>query len=266
MSNGAESRLHDHVAWCGDGPGAFARVATEAFAGAAARGEKMILVTERPDPADLGELDDVDRLLRRGALELATVDATYANVADPAAQRALVESLITQSVDQGYTGLCIVADNSRMAETADEEFAAWLAWEATAERLATVMPAHGICFFDRRVVAPDRLLDLAAIHPLICDTFEPPPFQLCADGDVLWIAGEVDALCADQLRRLLSSALAGGEPLVDLSEVEFMDHRSLLTLNQVARTYHHCRVRAAKPFIHRVWRLLDVADPALEFC
>jgi hypothetical protein len=73
-SDASELAPNDHVAWCGDGPETFDRVAVAAFSGAAARGEQMLLVSEHPEPERLAGLDDLEDLMRRGALQLATVE------------------------------------------------------------------------------------------------------------------------------------------------------------------------------------------------
>lgn len=265
-SNAAEFQLHDHVAWSGTGHEALSRLAVSAFSAAAPRGEKMLLVAEHPEPGHLDGLDDAEELIRRGALELASVEDTYAHMLDPVAQRAAIERLVDQALDEGYTGMCIVAENSRLACGSDEEFEAWLAWESTVERMEAIKPLIGICFFDRQVVPRQRLADLAAIHPVLSVGFDTPVFQLFFDGDAVRVAGEMDALCADQLHRILANAPVADKPLLDVSDVSFMDHRALLTLNQVARQHNGFRVRNAKPLVQRVWQLLDLSNPALEFC
>jgi anti-anti-sigma regulatory factor len=257
---------NDHVAWCGDGRETLDRVAVSAFSYAAKRGEQLLFVSERPDPERLAALDDVKGLLHRGALQLTTVEATYSNMFDAVAQRAAYEQLLNRALAEGYTGMCVVVDSSHLLGHSDEEFAAWLALEAAADRLEANRPVTGVCYFDRQAVPSHRLADLAAIHPVLSSGFGKPTFQVFFDGDVMRVVGEVDALCADQLRRILASSPAGPMPVLDLSGVEFMDHRALLTLNEVARERHGLCVRGAKPFVREVWRLLDLARPELEFC
>src|SRR5579875_2799826 len=76
-SDPSELSRNDHVAWCGDGPDQFYSVAVSAFSAATDRGEQMLLASHRPDPQRLAALDDLERLMRRGALHLASVEETY---------------------------------------------------------------------------------------------------------------------------------------------------------------------------------------------
>lgn len=45
-----------------------------------------------------------------------------------------------------------------------------------------------------------------------------------------------------------------------------MDHRALLTLNEVAGTGRTVRLSGAMEIVRRLWDLLDLASPALELC
>lgn len=264
-SDASDFWLHDHVAWSGDGPGAFDRLAVSAFSTAAARGERMILVSDSPDPHQLAGLEDLAGLMERGALQLATIEDTYREILDPAAQLAIFEQQLDGALAAGHTGLCVVADNSRLVDGSDEQFAAWLAWEATTEWLQAHRPVTGVCYFDRQTVPSDRLADLAAIHPVLSTDFEKPSFQLFVDDDAVAVVCELDTSCAEQLRRVFSSLPKRPDLVLDFSGVEFIDHRALLILNEVAGAGDGLAVRGAKPIVQRIWRFLDVARPALEF-
>lgn len=103
------------------------------------------------------------------------------------------------------------------------------------------------------------------MHPVLSADFAVPSFRLFLDGDAVRLVGELDSFCADQLRRVLTSALRLTAGVIDLSGVDFIDHRSLLTLNDVATGGSPVRLRAATRTVRRVWDLLDVAQPRLEF-
>lgn len=261
----AELSLHDHAAWCGEGPEDLRRVALRAFSVAAKRGEQMVFVSQDPDPAHLAELDGLDGLLRSGALRLATVEDTYGNVFDPAVQRVQFEQMLDGALTEGRTGVCVVADNSSLVAGSDDEFAAWLAWEATADNLQSDRPLTGICYFDRQVVAGDRLDDLAVIHPILSAGFDEPSLRLFVDEDVVRIVGEVDYWCAERLRRILSNWPSLPNLELDLSGLDFIHHQALLALAEVAGDSHSLRFRGTKPIVRRVWSLLDQPTPALEF-
>jgi anti-anti-sigma regulatory factor len=264
-SSASDFCRHDHVAWCGDGPEGIDRLAVSAFASAAERGELMLFVSEDPDLTHLSALDNVQALTDGGALRVASVEDTYRHVSDPPAQRALFEQTLDEALVDGHTGICVVADNSQMAAGTDEEFATWLAWEATADRMQAHRPVTGVCYFNRHAVPEDRLADLAVVHPVLSGLDEPS-LQLFVDDDVVRLVGAVDYWCADQLRRVLETSTNRADLALDLSELEFVDHQGLLALNQAAHQGNRLRVRGAKPIVRHLWSLLDVASPALEFC
>lgn len=263
-SDASSFDLHDHVAWCGVGD-AFDRMAVGVFSAAARRGDQLYFVCERPDPERLVGLEDCEELLERGALVLAEVGATYAKFADPSAQREVFESQLERAISSGYRGICVVADNSSMANGNDEEFAAWLAWETMADRLQATRPVTGICYFDRQVVQSARLADLSATHPVLSVGFAQPRFQVYVDDDAVRVTGDIDHWAVEQLRRILTVTPNLPELALDLSDVGFLDHGALVVLNQLAREGRPLRVRGARTIVRRVFELLDLPHPGLEF-
>jgi MEDS: MEthanogen/methylotroph, DcmR Sensory domain len=255
--------LHDHVAWRGDGPELLGRLAVSAFSTAARRGERMVFVSERPDPRQLAGLADLEALLRDGTLELVPLEYAYGT--GLAGRLALFEQLVDQALADGTPGICVVADNSSLVLGNDEDFASWLAWEAMADKLEATRPVTGICYFDQRVVPNERIADLAAVHPVLSPGFEEPSFQLFFDEGALQAVGTLDRFCLERLRRALTSRPNFPELLLDIKGTEFMDHRTLLALNEMAGKGGRLRVRGAKAVVRRVWDLLDVPNPALEF-
>jgi hypothetical protein len=261
--------VHDHVAWCGDGLPALHEVAGAAFASALARNERLLFVCDEPDfegLAKLGGLDDLDDLIANRVLLTSTVDETYQHFPDARAQQVEFESVLGHALRDGYTGICVVADNSRQVGSTDEEFARWLRWEATADRLQAARPVTGICYFDRARVPTDRLADLAAMHPVLSTGLREPNFRLFHDIDTVRLTGEVDILLVEQLRRLLGSLPSPAEDVFDLSDLEFVDHRGLRALSELARQGNPVRVRNARPIVRRVWDVIDAGSAGLEFC
>jgi hypothetical protein len=259
-------RAHDHTAWCGEGPRQLHRLAASVFSAAAERNELMLMVSDQPRPEWLLDLEHLDVLLERGALRLASVDEVYANLSDPVAQLQQFEATLEQALAEGYSGLSVVADNSRMVEGSEEEFETWLAWEATADLLQEANQVLGVCYFDLQRVPIDRLAQLSAMHPVRCVEFPQPSFQVFCDADALRVLGELEGLNTDQVRRVVGAAVSVTGRELDISELEFIDHHALLALDQVARSGASVRLRGARNIVHRVWGLLDVTTPALEFC
>lgn len=256
--------LHDHVAWCGDGVETLADLAASAFSGAAERGESMLLVSDHVEDLQRSGWAGFTELVRSGALTISTVADAYGALCEPATQRAAFEEVLTRALGEGYSGLCVVADNSALARGSEEDFAAWLAWEAMADDLQAHLPITGICYFDRSQVTGDRLEHLATLHPVLCREMGAPRFSLFVDGDAVRVLGVLDTFGTDQLRRILMSASRLSEFPLDVSATDFIDHRALLTLEQVARAGRPVRLRGASAVVHKLWALLGVAEPALQ--
>jgi len=265
-SDPSELCIHDHVAWCGDGPEGIDRVAVAAFSAAAERGELMVFVSDDPDPQRLAGLAGAGELSARGALQLHSVAETYGDISDAAAQRAVFEELLESSLAEGYTGISVVADNSMLVAGDEDEYAAWLNWEATADALQATRPVGGVCYFDRRRVSPERLADLAVMHPVLSADFAAPSFQIFADGDGIRVVGALDYFCIERLRRVLAAAPNVTERALDISGVEFIHHGALGALNDLAGNDRTVRLSGANEIVQRVWKLLDLASPALEIC
>jgi hypothetical protein len=257
---------HDHVAWSGDGPDAFDRLAVATFTAAAQRGERMLFVASDAEPERLVGLDGRDELIDRGALQVACLDETYRVPVDRESQQAAFERTLDDALADGFGGVCVVADASELVIGDDGDFAAWLEWEATADRMQATRAISGVCFFDSRVVPDDRLVDIGVLHPVLSADFAMPSFRWFADDGVARVVGELDMFSVEQLRRLLDSAPQLTDGGIDLTDTDFIDHSALLTLNEVARTRRTVQVHGAKPIVRRLWDLLDVPEPALEFC
>lgn len=236
------------------------------FGAAAQRNELMVLVSDQPRREWLTALEDVDALVEREALRLIPAEEVYAYPSDAAAQLTRFETMVEQALADGYSGVSVVADNSRLVEASQHDFDEWLAWEATADQLQLTRPIVGVCYFDLRRVPSHRMAELAAMHPVRYEEFPEPTFQVFCDADALRVLGDLDAFHADQVRRVVGTAVSVTGRELDISELEFIDHRTLLTLDEVARSGASVRLRGARAIVHRVWNLLDLKTPALEFC
>lgn len=260
---------HDHVLWCGEGPTELHRVAVSAFSAAAPRGERMFFISDQPRTQQLAALSDLESfttLVENGSLQVLTVGDTYYDLFDPDAQRAHFEQALEEALSEGHTGICVVADNSPLAGGSDEEFGAWLAWEATADAIQARKPVTGVCYLDRHAVNAQRMSDISAMHPVLSTGVEEPNFRIYVDQESVRVIGELDYWCAEQLRRILLSYPKASELVLDLSELSFIDHRALLVMDHVARRGHDLRVRGARPIVHRLWEHLGLEKAQLETC
>ena len=214
---------------------------------------------------DLDGLPDVERLLTAGRLRIMPLETAYAigEPVDPVAQLTMFSTATSAALVDGYTGLRVVADVTQLV--LDEElWAAHTHWESVADRYISKNPLAGLCCYDRRVL-PDQIVgDLACVHRSSNGPPSLAPFRLFAGREGMSLAGEVDSFSADALRRLLTAATPpSGDVVLELDELEFIEHRGVLAIEDHARTLARegraIEFRGAPPTFDRITELLDVA-------
>jgi hypothetical protein len=258
---------HDHVAWYGDDTSELYQLASAALGAGARRREKLMFVAEDPDPARLGDIDELDRLLDSGQLELADIGAVYGNGGAFSATRQLAtfEGVLADALMDGYTGIRVVADNTPLVRGDERGFRRWLSWEQMTDRFQSTFNVTGICYFDRSSLSEERQADLATVHPVRSQNSVEPPFSFFVDGDAVSVTGTLDSWSAGQLERILSTTLDDQPLIVDLSRAEFVDHHALLALNAAAGVKRPVRIRRARPIMRELLALLEVPTPNLSF-
>jgi len=257
---------HDHVAWFGDEAGELYSVASTALADGARRGEKLMFVAEEPDPALLSGIDEVDRMLATGQLELFAVDAVYGNgnAFSASAQLATFERVLTDALADGYSGIRVVADNTPLVRGDDESFRRWSAWEQLTDRFQAASAVTGVCFFDHAALSGERQADLAALHPVRSASAVESPFSLVSDGDAVSVTGVLDASSVDRFRRILGTLPVDRPLVVDVSGAKFMERDALLVLAESASADRPLRVRG-DGHLRDLVSLVGGATPELQF-
>jgi hypothetical protein len=242
-------------------------LATSALAEGARRNEKLMFIAEDPDAGGLQGIGDLDQLLSRGQLEIQPVEAAYgrSGAFSHTAQLAVFEAVLADAVADGYSGIRVVAENTSLATGNDEGFRRWLRWEQVTDRFQATANVTGICYFDSRKLSSDRRADLAAVHPVRSVTVPPTPFSFVVDGDAVAVSGTLDFWSEDQFQRLLRTAPDDGPLTLDLSRVEFVDHRALLALNAAASPTRPVRISHASHLFRRLQTMLDLPTPHLRF-
>jgi hypothetical protein len=258
---------HDHVAWYGDGSDDLYELAAAALAAGARRNEKLMFVSEAPDPERLSGVTALDQLLDSGQLELVATDDVYGDwgTFSAASQLATFEGVLAQALADGYTGIRVVADNTSFARGDDECFERWLSWEQVTDRFQAQSNVTGICYFEPGAMSPERQTDIASIHPVCSARTVEPPFSFFVDGDAVSVTGTLDAWSAGQFTRILDTSPPGETLVVDLSQADYVDHRALLALNAAASATRPVRIRHASGLIRRLPTMLSVATPHLCF-
>ncbi|MEV0716593.1 MEDS domain-containing protein [Asanoa sp. NPDC050611] len=188
-------------------------------------------------------------------------------VVDPAATVAYWADALSSALAAGHTGLRVVGEVTPLVRSA-AQVAAFAAYEHRIDRLMARNPLSGLCGYDRRVVDPGALSDLACLHEV--HNLPDVSFRLHAvvgSGD-LAISGELDVTGTAALARVLdqvSPAVIDGELVVDAGSLDFVDHRSLLQLASYARGRGATAVlRTPMPAAARLVELLRVPGLRVE--
>ncbi|GAA3438838.1 MEDS domain-containing protein [Kutzneria kofuensis] len=235
--------LHDHVCWSYDDDAEFRSHARDFLIEGLALGQRVCYIgddTADALAADLREVDGMDAALRRGAACVAAVRDTYRPdaVVEPAAQVATYASATEQALADGFSGLRVAADVTTMVRQ-PAQHDAFARYEHLVDRYMTVRPFAALCGYDRVELGKRAVAQLACMHPNT--TEDATPFRLYGSADCsAELAGDLDILSAELFPLALRRAEphpSAGRVVLDASRVDFMDHRSLMALDDHARDH-----------------------------
>jgi anti-anti-sigma regulatory factor len=155
-------------------------------------------------------------------------------------------------------GLRVSADVTGLVRTPERQDA-FARCEFLLERYSSRHPLSAMCGYRREL--GDAVAQFACLHAAAPAGLTP--FQVFACGDrAVGLLGEFDQACQVAFERALSRIeLAPDDPelIFDLSEVRFMDHHALLSLDSYAEA---CPVpvvvRSAPSAVRRVARVLGL--------
>ncbi|SFK51304.1 MEDS domain-containing protein [Geodermatophilus ruber] len=188
--------------------------------------------------AELADLDDVDRLVADGAVQILPAQEVYGpgGPVDPERVVAACAAATEAALADGFRGLRMSADVTGLVRTPEQQDA-FARYEFMADQYIADHPLSGLCGYSVDL-GEDTAADFAALHA-------PGPSQDtdvrvfgCADG-ALGLAGEFDLATVPVLDRLLTRLRPGadaGALVVDMAAVDFLDHRLLIALDDYART------------------------------
>jgi anti-anti-sigma regulatory factor len=182
----------------------------------------------------LGDLGP-DRLAAEGALELLVVDDVYGDgPLDAEAQMRTFSEAVARAQADGFTGLRVLADNTPLLFDRPDGSRAYLRWESVCEPFIASRQLIGLCCFDTRRLPHELADDLSCVHQTTLGGMRRGSFRLIRVPDRLTLRGDVDWYDAERLGRLLDSSVAADEDvLLDLGELEFLDHHGLLEILSV---------------------------------
>jgi anti-anti-sigma factor len=258
----------DHVCWIYADDESFDVAVARFLTAGLARGERLLCVGDDVVERMRGDhplLPDAAGLVERGALQLLTVAEAYdaAGAFSPERQFAYYEAQTRRALDDGYTGLRVVAELTPLA--ADEERRPELVrWEHMADAfMASSSGMTAMCAY-RAQLSGEALADVAAVHPVVHnDEGGHSGFRVFFDDDRVVLAGSVDTFTAGRLAGVLAtSPVTSGRVALDLDPVEFVDVAGIRVLARWARELSdrsvEVEIRGASPLVRRMWRVLGL--------
>jgi hypothetical protein len=181
---------------------------------------------------DLVGIEGLDALVGRGALEVRDVAGMYTETGDGQVD-AYVEAT-WQAVADGFTGLRVAADVTDFVVDEDDRHD-FVRYEHAVDRLiAQGLPFTALCAYDLDRLGP-AFDEVACVHPLTHGATCTFGFHAVRES-ALALTGEVDTLSARAFVQALDRLLAGrGRPVtIDCSGLRFIDHRSVLAMDEAA--------------------------------
>lgn len=226
-------RPDDHIGWIFEGEAGFERLACPFLAEGAARGERLMYISESPRPATRS------RLLNHYGPRVITVARTAevygeSGVVDPDAQRARFAAALADALSAGFSGLRVAADNTRLVSD-DERLEAWIRWEHVAHRFMDANPVTGLCAFDGQRIDVNRLRHLSTLHPLSTAATAEPQFRMYCEAESLWLEGHIDSYTVAQIPLALHALPPGTRVLIDLSAATLMSRATITGLARLAQ-------------------------------
>jgi anti-anti-sigma regulatory factor len=259
----------DHLCWVYDDDASFDDAVERFLSGGLARGERLLCVGDDVVDRMRGDsppLPDVAELVERGALEMLTVAQAYdaAGEFTPERQFEFYEARTRRAIDEGYTGLRVVAELSPLAAD-DDRRAELVRWEHVADGfMASGSGMTAMCAY-RGDLPTAALADVTSAHPLVHAPDGMPSFRVFFDDDRVVLTGDVDTFSAGRLAAVLaSSPVVAQRAVLDLTHVEFVDVAAARTLARWVRDLQArsvaVEIRGASPLLGRMWRVLGLGD------
>ena len=177
---------------------------------------------------------------------------------DPAAVTKRYDAATQEALADGYRGLRIGADMTDLVRAPDRQDA-FARCEVLLERYSSRHPLSAMCGYRREL--GDAVAQFACLHAAVPAGLTPFQVFACGDGAV-GLLGEFDQACQSAFERALRriEPAPGDSTLIfDLSQIQFMDHHALLSLDSYAEA---CPVpvvvRSAPPLVRRAARVLGL--------
>jgi anti-anti-sigma regulatory factor len=229
----------DHVCWPFHGPEEYVEAARAYVAEGLDRHERVAFVKVTPAGLRHAIVSDVAQVGRpaddRGPVltELTAPPGWSSSTSAPAQ----FDRMTRAAVADGYAGMRLLTDVNELVRTPDG-LQEWMRNEHLIDRYTLDHPLLVLCGYDADDLDEATVAEAARVHPLTGAALSAFAL-LAADADGgLALSGEVDIATADDLHRALMAIgpEIPAQVTVDMSEVDFIDHSSLLALDRAARS------------------------------
>lgn len=128
-----------HGGWFFSEPAEYEAHAASFLAAGVPSGEQVWFVADDPRPSRWPH-----DLLHGGVLVLASLDDAYGplRAGDLDKQRSVFANAVDEALANGYSGIRVVADNTRLIS---EDLNRWIEWESVVDRFIAENPVTGLC-------------------------------------------------------------------------------------------------------------------------
>ncbi len=224
---------HDHIGWTFSGPGDFSALAEQFLQEGASLNERLMYVAEDPDTTGFGGWT---RELYPGTLMASSTAEVYgkSGMIDTATQRATFAAVLRDALSEGYSGIRVAADNTRLVID-PERLESWIRWEVVADHFMAEHQVTGLCAFDRDQVDVSTLTNLASLHALSQAGSPAPNFRLFTNDGILWVTGELSPGALEQAALALQALPPKTDVVVDLTGTEGLSSELLAAVGRLRR-------------------------------
>jgi anti-anti-sigma factor len=233
--------------------------------GGLAGGERLLGVGEAVIESlgrESGRYGGPHALAARGVLETLTLAEAYDATREflPDRQLDFYAAATRRALDDGFTGLRVIAEVSSLAADADRR-PDLVRWEQLADDYISNGPGFTALCAYRADLDRDALADVSSVHPLVHAPEGLPPFQVFLDEDRVVLTGSVDTWSAARLQAVLAASRADrAVTVLDLGLLEFVDVAGCRVLAQWARDLERrggrLEVTGASRLVRRMWQVL----------
>lgn len=247
----------DHLFWPYSYREAFRSMTARVVADGVELGEQVLYIGWRgveEAQTDLQRVVHLASLLDERVVRVQAADVLRDGVQSVDHERLLdeIEKAARAAQASGFTGLRLVGDATGLID-APGGLEEYLSLDQGLERLmADGFGITAVCALDLSALDRDAATEVACVHPAASATLAPFVFHAESEGRFR-LAGEVDAWNCECLERILSRAIDSGSTIeVDATDLDFIDHRSLLCLDRWAArrkcsvTLEECKGPAAR--------------------